>query len=165
MKPLMFFAAGSVLHATGTSDIEKLGGVAKKMPWTGAAIIVGAVAISALPPLNGFVSKWLMYLSLMKFGLATSGVRGLSALLAVGVLALVGGLGGIVFVRLLGIAMLGSPRTDAARHAHESSLWMLAPMACLVLLCLAVAVVPAQVRACYLASSTRFSALAQVMPC
>ena len=115
MKCLMFFAAGSVLHGTGTKDLEKLGGVAKRMPWTGVAMIIGAVAISALPPLNGFVSKWLMYLSLMKYGLATSGGRGLTALLAVGVLALVGGLAGIAFVRLTGIALLGSPRSDAAR--------------------------------------------------
>ncbi len=145
MKGLMFFAAGSVLHGTGTKDLEKLGGVAKRMPWTGVAMIFGAVAISALPPLNGFVSKWLLYLSLMKYGLATSGGRGLTALLAVGILALVGGLAVIAFVRLTGIALLGSPRSEAAGHAHESSPWMLAPMACLTLLCGAAAVLPQQV--------------------
>ena len=72
MKGLMFFAAGSVLHGTGTKDMEKLGGLMKRMPWTGAAMMVGAVAICGLPPLNGFVSEWLMYLSLMKCGLATN---------------------------------------------------------------------------------------------
>ena len=127
MKCLMFFAAGSVLHGTGTKDLEKLGGVAKRMPWTGVTMIVGAVAISALPPLNGFVSKWLLYLSLMKYGLTTGGGRGLTALLAVGVLALVGGLAGIAFVRLTGIALLGSPRSEAASRAHESSPWIVAP--------------------------------------
>ncbi len=145
MKCLMFFAAGSVLHGTGTKDLEKLGGIAMRMPWTGVTMILGAVAISALPPLNGFVSKSLMYLSLMKYGLTTGGGRGLTALLAVGVLALVGGLAGLAFVRLTGIALLGSPRSEAASHAHESSPWMLVPMACLMFLCLAAAVLPPEI--------------------
>ena len=142
MKGLMFLAAGSVLHGTGTKDMEKLGGLMKRMPWTGAAMMAGAVAISALPPLNGFVSEWLMYLSLMKCGLETSGGRSLTALLAVGLVALVGGLAAVTFVRLTGIVLLGSPRSEAAGHAHESSPWMLAPMVILVVLCVTVAVVP-----------------------
>ena len=84
-----------MLHATGTKDMEKLGGLMKRMPWTGAVMMVGAVALSALPPLNGFVSEWLLYLSLMKCGLATHGGHGLTALLAVGLVALVGGLAAI----------------------------------------------------------------------
>jgi formate hydrogenlyase subunit 3/multisubunit Na+/H+ antiporter MnhD subunit len=142
MKGLMFLAAGSVLHGTGTKDMEKLGGLMKRMPWTGAAMTTGAVAICGLPPLNGFVSEWLMYLSLMKRGLATNDGGSLTALLSVGLLALVGGLAAIAFVRLTGIVLLGSPRSDAGRHAHESSPWMLAPMAVLVCLCLTVAVIP-----------------------
>jgi hydrogenase-4 component B len=145
MKGMMFFAAGSVLHGTGTKDMEKLGGLMKRMPWTGGAMMIGAVAIAALPPLNGFVSKWLIYLSLMKWGFATNDGRGLTPLLAVGLLALIGGLASIAFVRLTGIVLLGSPRSEAARHAHESSPWMLAPMALLVFLCLTVAVVPHRV--------------------
>jgi hydrogenase-4 component B len=142
MKGLMFFAAGSVLHGAGTKDMEKLGGLMKRMPWTGAAMMAGAVAIAALPPLNGFVSEWLMYLSLAKAGLATAGGRSLMAFLAVGLLALVGGLAAVAFVRLTGIVLLGSPRSEAAAHAHESSPWMLGPMGLLVALCLAVAVFP-----------------------
>lgn len=142
MKGLMFLAAGSVLHGTGTRDMERLGGLMRRMPWTGAAMMAGAVAISGLPPMNGFVSEWLMYLSLMKRGLATNDVPALTALLFVGLLALVGGLAAIAFVRLTGIVLLGTPRSDAARHAHESSPWMLAPMAVLVGLCLVVAVFP-----------------------
>jgi len=144
MKGLMFFAAGSVLHGTGTKDMEKLGGLMKRMPWTGGAMMMGAVAIAALPPLNGFVSKWLMYLSLMKSGFTTND-GGLTPLLAVGLLALIGGLAAIAFVRLTGIVLLGSPRSEAAGHAHESSPWMLGPMALLVFLCLTVAVVPQRV--------------------
>ncbi len=144
MKGLMFLAAGSVLHGTGTKDMEKLGGLMQRMPWTGASMMAGAVAISALPPLNGFASEWLMYLSLIKCGLATNG-GGLTALLAVGLLSLVGALAAVTFVRLTGIVLLGSPRSEAADHAHESSPWMLAPLVILVLLCLAVAVAPQSV--------------------
>src|SRR5205807_7057947 len=100
MKGLMFFAAGSVLHGTGTRDMEKLGGVMKRMPWTGSALMVGAVAIAALPPLNGFVSKWLMYLGVLESGFATNDSRSLTALFAVGLLALIGGLAAVAFVRL-----------------------------------------------------------------
>ncbi len=82
MKGLMFFAAGSVVHGTGTRDMERLGGLMKRMPWTGAVMIVGAVAIAALPPLNGFVSKWLLYLGLAEWGLGPSPDRGLGPLLA-----------------------------------------------------------------------------------
>ncbi len=142
MKGLMFFAAGSVLHGTGTRDMEKLGGLMKRMPWTASAMMVGAVAIAALPPLNGFVSEWLMYLSLLKSGFATSDSRSLAALFAVGLLALIGAVAAAAFVRLTGIVLLGSPRSEAARHVHESSLWMLGPMVVLVLLCLTVAVIP-----------------------
>ena len=142
MKGLLFLAAGSVVHGTGTRDMEQLGGLMKRMPWTGAAMMAGAVAISALPPLNGFVSEWLLYLSLMKCGLETSGGRSLTALLAVGLVALVGGLAAVTFVRLAGIVLLGSPRSEASGHSHESSAWMVAPMVILVVLCVTVAVVP-----------------------
>jgi hydrogenase-4 component B len=142
MKGMMFLAAGSVLHATGTKDMEKLGGLMKRMPWTGTAMMLGAAALSALPPLNGFVSEWLLYLSLMKCGLTTTGGPGLTAFLTVGLVALVGGLAAITFVRLAGVVLLGSPRSEAAARAHESSRWMLAPMVILVLLCLTVAVIP-----------------------
>jgi hydrogenase-4 component B len=142
MKGLMFFAAGSVLHGTGSKDMEKLGGLLKRMPWTGSILMVGAVAIAALPPLNGFVSKWLMYLSLLKCGFTASDSRSLMALFAVGLLAFIGGLGAITFVRLTGIVLLGSPRSEVARHAQESSPWMLGPMVVLLALCLVAAVVP-----------------------
>jgi NADH:ubiquinone oxidoreductase subunit 5 (subunit L)/multisubunit Na+/H+ antiporter MnhA subunit len=138
----MFFAAGSVLHGTGTKDVEKLGGLMKRMPWTASAMIVGAAAIAALPPLNGFVSEWLMYLGLLESGFATNDSRSLPAFFAVGILALIGSLAAVAFVRLTGIVLLGSPRSEAARHAHESSPWMLGPMLLLVVLCLAVAMVP-----------------------
>jgi formate hydrogenlyase subunit 3/multisubunit Na+/H+ antiporter MnhD subunit len=142
MKGMMFLAAGSVLHGTGTKDMEKLGGLTRRMPWTAGVMMVGAVALAALPPLNGFVSKWLLYLSLMKWSLAPNDPRNPAALMAIGLLALVSGLAAITFVRLTGIVLLGAPRSESARHAHESSPWMLAPMLLLALLCLTVAVIP-----------------------
>ena len=147
MKGLMFFAAGSVVHATGTKDIEKLGGLMKRMPWTGNALLLGALAIAALPPLNGFVGKWLMYLSLLKAGLSGDTGQSLTSLLAIGLLALIGGLAAVAFVRLSGIVLLGSPRSEAAEVVHESSPWMIVPMLLLVFLCLTAAVIPQSVAA------------------
>jgi hydrogenase-4 component B len=142
MKGLMFLAAGSVLHATGTRDMEQLGGLMQRMPWTGTLMLLGAVAIAALPPLNGFVSKWLMYLGLLDYGLAAGGSRGLAAFLSVGLVALIGGLAVFTFVRLTGIVLLGGPRSESASHAHESSPWMIGPMLILLLACVAMAVLP-----------------------
>jgi hydrogenase-4 component B len=145
MKGLMFFAAGSVLHGAGGRDMERLGGLLKRMPWTGAAMIVGAVAIAALPPLNGFAGKWLTYLGLMECALTPAPDHGLVALTLVGFLALVGGLSAVTFVRLCGITLLGTPRGEAARDAHESSWWMLGPMVILAFGCLAAGLFPDRV--------------------
>jgi hydrogenase-4 component B len=142
MKGLMFFAAGSVVHGAGTRDMEKLGGLMKRMPVTGALMTLGAVSIAALPPMNGFVGKWLIYMSLLQSSFAAGGNRRIAALFAIGLLALVGGLAALTFVRLIGIVLLGSPRSEAAGHAHESSTWLLAPMLLLASLCIVAAVIP-----------------------
>ena len=144
MKGLMFLAAGSVLHGAGTRDIERLGGLKRRMPWTGAAMLVGAVAIAALPPLNGFAGKWLIYLGLFESASGPAPDRGLTALGLMAFLALVGGLSAVTFVRACGITLLGTPRTEAARDAHESSWWMRGPMVLLALGCLAAGVFPAR---------------------
>jgi formate hydrogenlyase subunit 3/multisubunit Na+/H+ antiporter MnhD subunit len=149
MKGLMFLSAGSVLHGAGTKDMEKLGGLMKRMPVTGALMLGGAIAISALPPLNGFVSEWLMYLGLVEGGIgggtAGGGVGSTFMLLAVGLLAFIGALAVLCFVRIIGVVLLGEPRSHAAAHAHESSSWMTAPMRLLLLASIAVAVAPTQV--------------------
>lgn len=142
MKGLMFLSAGSVVHGAGTRDLEQLGGLMRRMPWTGFAMTAGAVAIAGLPPLNGFTSKWLTYLAVMEAGLTPGTDRGLLALMTVGVLAIVGTLAVVAFVRLTGIVLLGTPRSRQAATAHESSPWMLAPISLLLVLCLALAVVP-----------------------
>lgn len=142
MKALMFFAAGSALHATGAGDIERLGGLMKRMPWTGRAMLLGGVAMAGLPPLNGFVSEYLLWIGLAEGALATAGSDSLAALLALGALAFIGTLAAAAFVRLTGIALLGTPRSEHAEHIHESSALMVCPMVVLVLLCLAVALWP-----------------------
>jgi hydrogenase-4 component B len=142
MKGMMFLAAGSVLHGSGTKDIEHLGGLMKRMPVTGTVMVLGSVAIAALPPLNGFVSEWLLYLGLLRGGLGQLDGRGLTSLLCVGVLAIIGGLAAICFVRLAGIVLLGSGRTTAPAHAHEANRQMTAPMVILAALCVGVALFP-----------------------
>jgi NADH:ubiquinone oxidoreductase subunit 5 (subunit L)/multisubunit Na+/H+ antiporter MnhA subunit len=142
MKGLMFLSAGSVVHGTGTRDIEQLGGLLRRMPYTGRAMLFGSVAISAIAPLNGFVGKWLLYLALLECAVAQPRESGLVSLLAIGLLILMGGLAALAFVRLTGIALLGAPRSQAAQAAHESSSWLLAPMTVLAVGCLVMALAP-----------------------
>jgi len=131
MKGLMFFSAGSVLHGSGSKDLEQLGGLMKPMPRTGTAMVIGAVAIAGLPPLNGFVSEWLIYFGLM--GSSRGGVASVAALLATGLFAFVGALAALCFVRLVGVACLGERRGTAAHKAHESPIGMTGPMGLLIL--------------------------------
>jgi NADH:ubiquinone oxidoreductase subunit 5 (subunit L)/multisubunit Na+/H+ antiporter MnhA subunit len=145
MKGTMFLGAGSVLHATGTKDLERLGGLVRRMPRTGTAMIAGAVAISGLPPMNGFVSEWLLYLGLMRGGIASSGVGNapsVAVLLATGLVSFVGAMAALCFLRIVGVALLGEPRSREARAAHESSAWLTAPMGVLLATSAAIAIFP-----------------------
>lgn len=139
-KSLLFLGAGSVAHAAGTRDLESLGGLLKRMPTTGATFLVGAAAISGLPPLNGFVSELLIYLasftSVAGATRASQAVYG--ALLAILSLGLIGGLALACFARAFGIVFLGEGRSDAAAHAHESPAAMRWPMVLLAVLCVAI---------------------------
>ncbi|MEN6452190.1 MAG: proton-conducting transporter membrane subunit [Thermoguttaceae bacterium] len=140
-KSLLFLGAGSVLHATGTGELDRLGGLLKRMPVTGATFLVGAAAISGLPPLNGFVSEFLIYLGAVS-GLATKDAVAtaspLIAVLTVGGLALIGGLAAACFTKAFGIVFLGEPRSEAAAGAHEAGAAMQWPMVTLAGLCLLV---------------------------
>jgi hydrogenase-4 component B len=119
-KSLLFLGAGSVAVQTGTRRIDRLGGLFKRMPWTGTACLVGAAAASAVPPLNGFVGEFLVYLGALRGG-ATFGVAAsLPALFAVGGLALVGGLAAAAMAKAFGIAFLGNARTEDAAKAREA---------------------------------------------
>jgi hydrogenase-4 component B len=137
MKGLMFLGAGSVLHGAGTRDLEQMGGLLRRMPRTGALMILGTVAIAGLPPLNGFASEWLIYLGLARGGSRLETFVGLPLLFAVAVVATVGVMAVLCFVRLAGIALLGEPRGERAAHAHESPRGMVLPMALLAALAVA----------------------------
>ncbi|WP_432821942.1 proton-conducting transporter transmembrane domain-containing protein [Trichloromonas sp.] len=141
-KGLMFLGAGSLLDGTGTRDLDQMGGLLRRMPATGTLLLGGSIAICALPPLNGFVSEWLIYRGLLQTGNASGGLQGLFPLLLVGLLALTGGLAVVVFTRLTGIALLGQPRQPKAALAHEAGWPMLLPMAVLFGLCLAFGLFP-----------------------
>jgi formate hydrogenlyase subunit 3/multisubunit Na+/H+ antiporter MnhD subunit len=142
MKGLMFFGAGAVQHGAGTRDLERLGGLAKRMPRAAALFALGAVALAALPPLSGFASEWLLYFGLFHGVTESTPLGSVAASLALGILALVGALGAAGFVRLFGVAFLGQARSAAASHAHDASGAMLGVMAGLALLCVAMGLAP-----------------------
>jgi hydrogenase-4 component B len=141
-KGLLFFGAGAVLTATGERDIEKLGGLIQRMPQTAFVFLGGCLAISALPPLNGFVSEWLMFQAVLlspdlpqwglKFAVPAAGAM----------LALAAALSATCFVRAFGIAFLGRPRTPAAAEARETDVTSRAAMFVLLALCLFAGVLP-----------------------
>jgi hydrogenase-4 component B len=146
-KPLLFFGAGAVMHATGTRDIEKLGGLAKKMPRLALLFFVGAAAACALPPLNGFAGEWLLYLGFFR-ALASpnaSGAGVTSAAAAAPALAMIGALAVACFVRLYGAVFLGAERGEAGDHARDPGFCMLLPIALLALACAFVGMFPALV--------------------
>ena len=134
-KALLFLGAGAVVHATGTRNMEEMGGLIKRMPHTALFFLVGAVAISALPPLNGFVSEWLVYQALLHgFGTTSSLIR-LMFPLSGAMLALTGALAAACFVKAFGITFLAQPRSDRARQAHEGTFTMLVGQGILTAAC------------------------------
>jgi formate hydrogenlyase subunit 3/multisubunit Na+/H+ antiporter MnhD subunit len=141
-KSLLFLGAGSVQHATGTRDLEHLGGLGARMPSTSLLFLVGAAAISGLPPLNGFVSEWLVALGALRSLDRPRGDLVGFAVLAAPALGLVGGLAAACFVKVQGAVFLGSPRSAHAARAHESPPAMLLPMAVLALACAAIGLAP-----------------------
>ncbi|HVJ34825.1 MAG TPA: hydrogenase 4 subunit B [Terriglobia bacterium] len=141
-KNLLFFGAGAVLTSTGLRDIEQLGGLIHRMPATSFTFLVGAAAISALPPLNGFVSEWLTFQAVLLSPQIPQ--WGLKLIIpAVGaLLALAAALAGGCFIRAFGIAFLGRPRSDAAARAGEVDRFSIAAMSALAFLCLLTGVLP-----------------------
>jgi NADH:ubiquinone oxidoreductase subunit 5 (subunit L)/multisubunit Na+/H+ antiporter MnhA subunit len=135
-KGLLFLGAGAVLHAAGTADLDRLGGLAKRMRWTSATFLVGAAAISGLPPLNGFVSEFLIGLSAV-LGLSGQAAGSLVPIGAVVCLGLIGALAAACFAKAFGIAFLGEPRSEAAAAAHEAGPAMRIPIVALAALCAA----------------------------
>lgn len=126
-KSLLFLGAGNVYKATGLRDMEKLGGLITRMPWTAATFLVGAMAISALPPFNGFVSEWLTFQSLFFGALSGPGSTKIFMSLCAAALALTGGLAAGCFVKAFGITFLAMPRGNKAAEAKEVALSMILP--------------------------------------
>jgi len=141
-KGLLFLGAGSVLCRTHIRNMEELGGLARRMPWTAGLFLLGAVAISALPPLNGFVSEWLTFQALLGGATRFHGPAGLVMVFSAAMLALTGGLAAACFAKAFGVTFFGRPRTPHAEHATEAPPSMIVGMAWLGALCVGLGVAP-----------------------
>jgi len=141
-KGLLFLGAGAVLHATGTRNMEEMGGLIKRMPRTAFFFLLGACAISALPPLNGFASEWLVFQTLLGGSAIPQPEVAVIMPIAVAMLALTSGLAAACFVKAFGITFLAIPRSPRAEHAHEAPWSMQAGMATLAVACVALGLAP-----------------------
>jgi len=144
MKGLAFLGAGALAHAAHTRDLDRMGGLLYRLPATGTLFLAGAAALAALPPLNGFVSEWLLYMGLLEAARAEPGSAMLAGFLGVAVLAAIGAVAAAAFARLAGLALLGSPRSPSAAAAREPGPGAWAPLLLLALGCAGAALFPAQ---------------------
>ena len=141
-KALLFLGAGAFERALGSLELDRLGGLLRRMPWTGGAFLVGAMAIAGLPPLNGFASEWLTLQALLRvpaYGGVGDGVAGALALAA---LAATAGLAVYCFVKVIGLVLLGAPRRTAVARAQESPWSMRAPLVALAAACVVLGAAP-----------------------
>ena len=134
-KCLLFLGAGSVLHATHTRNMEEMGGLIRRMPVTAAYFLVGAIAISGLPPLNGFISEWLTYQALLAGFGSTRELTRVVFPIAGSLLALTAALAAACFVKAFGITFLALPRSGPAEDAHEAPRSMQVGMLILAVAC------------------------------
>ena len=141
-KSLLFLGAGAVLVATQERDMEHLGGLIQRMPATAFVFLIGAVAISALPPFNGFVSEWFTFQAILNGSLLPQWLLKFAVPVVGAMLALSAALAAVCFVKAFGVVFLGRPRRPAAANAREVGLLMLAPMAGFAAICTAVGVLP-----------------------
>jgi NADH:ubiquinone oxidoreductase subunit 5 (subunit L)/multisubunit Na+/H+ antiporter MnhA subunit len=141
-KSLLFFGSGAVLTATGERDMEHLGGLIHRMPLTAFVFLTGCMAISALPPLNGFVSEWLTFQAILLSPMLPTWASKLIVPAAGAMLALSAALAAACFVKAFGVTFLGRPRTPAAEQAHETDRASLAAMFAFAALCLLAGVLP-----------------------
>ncbi len=144
-KALLFLGTGAVEAKAGSRDLDRLGGVARNMPWTSALFLVGVMAISALPPLNGFVSEWLTLQTILRSTLLASTSIKIVFAIAGALLALTAGLAVTCFVKMFAMGFLGMPRSDAAARAAEAPLGTRGPMALLAAICVLLGLLPTYV--------------------
>ncbi|HWB15099.1 MAG TPA: proton-conducting transporter membrane subunit [Vicinamibacterales bacterium] len=144
-KTLLFVGAGVVADRAGTRDLDRLGGLIRRMPWTAAAMLAGVLSIAALPPFNGFVSEWLTLQTMLRAAeLSSTGVKIIFALCGAG-LALTAALAVTCFAKVFAMGFLGMTRSPEAEAASEPRASALAPMAVLAVLCLLCGVLPTYV--------------------
>ncbi|MFA5793951.1 MAG: proton-conducting transporter membrane subunit [Candidatus Brocadiia bacterium] len=141
-KGLLFLSAGAVMHSTHERNIEKLGGLLKRMPVTGASFLIGAIAICGLPPLNGFISEWLIFSAALQGVLANTYHLMIPSISVIIALVIIGGLALACFTKAFGIGFLGEPRNKAAAQAHDPGTSMKFPMLAISLACIAIGVYP-----------------------
>jgi len=141
-KSLLFVGTGSILHATGERNMGRMGGLIRKMPWAAWLMLVGVLAIAGLPPLNGFVSEWLLLQAfLLSPGLPNDYINMLVPV-AAAVVALAAALAAYVMVKFYGVIFLGQPREAALEHAHDAGTWERLGMGWLALLCVLLGLAP-----------------------
>jgi hydrogenase-4 component B len=126
-KTLLFQEAGVIEHATGTRDLDRLGGLIRRLPRTAVIFLIGTVAIAALPPFNGFVSEWMLFQGLFQGFRISSHTVGILIVIAGALIALTGGLAINGFARAFGIPFLGMPRSNQAARATEDRQPVLGP--------------------------------------
>lgn len=139
-KGLLFLDAGAVQHAAHSVELEELGGLLKRMPWTGASFLIGAAAIVGLPPLNGFVSEFLVFYAGYLGVVAPNPSMAAAGLMVIVSMGLISGLAAACFAKAFGVVFLGSARGREAAEAHEVAQPMLFSMAVLALLCIAIGI-------------------------
>ncbi len=141
-KGLLFMGAGAVLHSTGTRDMESMGGLIHRMPWTAGLFLVACLSISALPPFNGFVSEWLTFQTALMAPQLGGALLTAIVPFSAAMLALAGALAATCFVKVFGVVFLGHARSQLASDAHEVDNWMKAGMAVPAVLCLLLGLLP-----------------------
>jgi NADH:ubiquinone oxidoreductase subunit 5 (subunit L)/multisubunit Na+/H+ antiporter MnhA subunit len=144
-KSLLFFGAGAVLISTGERDMDKLGGLIHRMPFSSFAVLIGCVAISALPPFNGFVSEWLMFQAVLQSPELPQWALKIMVPAVGAMLALAAALAAACFVKAYGVSFLGRPRSGVAETAREVDRYSLTAMFILAALCLLAGILPGPV--------------------
>jgi formate hydrogenlyase subunit 3/multisubunit Na+/H+ antiporter MnhD subunit len=145
MKSLLFLGTGAVLHATGERNLGRLGGLIHRMPWTAWLTLVGVLAIAGLPPLNGFVSEWLLLQAFLFAHEVPHTFVNMLLPLGAGLVALIAALSGYVMVKFFGVIFLGRPREAALESAHDAGLLERAGLAWLAAGCVLLGLLPAQI--------------------
>jgi len=135
-KSLLFLTTGSVVNATGTRNIEKMGGLIKVMPYTGILFLIGSVSIAALPPFNGFVSELMIFQAFLQSFIISNPFLKIILFLGLSLFALTSALAAACFVKAFGVIFLATPRSEEARKAKEVSWYMIAGPAIIAVLCI-----------------------------